>query len=507
MRFRASLGIFAAAIILGASGAAADPTGRFIYVTPTAGFTLFDGDLRAPNSALKDAAYWGGRAGYQWKPWLAVEAAGGVASSHELGAGGSAISYWHGSGNLVVMPWRGLIGNPFVSLGFGRASLSPDGATVKFPTYQDQPGNLAQGGLDAALGWTAWASDRWGIRMEGRDVVWFGKDKLTAAKTHTMVSSIGLTYTLGSKPRDTDVDGVPDRADHCANTPRGATVDASGCPKDSDGDGVLDGLDQCANTPKGARITATGCPIDSDGDGVYDGLDDCADSPKGATVDAKGCTSDSDGDGVLDGLDKCPNTPKGARIDASGCPIDSDHDGVFDGLDTCPDTAPGVAVDSVGCPIGFREREQELLDTGKIRLQNVQFEFGKADLKAESKPILDTVGDLLSKWPVLKLEIGGHTDNKGSAKLNLKLSQSRADSVRAYLYERFPTLTPDQFTTKGYGSTKPIVSNDTEAGRAVNRRVEFVVLNRGVLQQEIEKRSKPAGSPADSTQAPPGGGK
>jgi OmpA-OmpF porin, OOP family len=507
MRFRVALGIFAAAIILGASGAAADPTGRYTYITPTAGFTLFDGDIKAPTQSLKDAPYWGGRAGYQWKPWLAFEAAGGVSSSHELAPGGSKISYWHGSGNVVVTPWRGLIGNPFVSMGFGRASLSPKNSNVGFPNYQDGTGNLSQGGLDAALGWTAWVTDRWGVRMEGRDVVWFGKDKLTAARTHTMVSTIGLTYALGSKPRDTDGDGVPDRADRCPNTPTGATVDATGCPKDSDGDGVLDGLDQCANTPKGARIDSKGCPIDSDGDGVYDGLDECPDTPKGATVDAKGCTSDSDGDGVLDGLDKCPDTPKGAKIDASGCPLDSDHDGVFDGLDKCPDTEPGVAVDSVGCPVGFEQRQQELLDTGKIVLQNVQFETGKADLKPESKPTLDAVGDLLSHWTALKIEIGGHTDSKGSKKLNEKLSQARADSVRAYMLQRFPKLDPAQFTTKGYGSSRPVVPNDTEAGRAVNRRVEFKVLNVGVLQQEVEKRSKAAAAPSDSTQAPPGGGK
>ena len=198
MRFRVPLGICAAAIILGASGAAADPTGRFTYVTPTAGFTLFDGDIQAPTTSLKDAPYWGARVGYQWKPWLAFEAAGGAASTHELAPGGNKISYRHGSANLVLTPWRGVIGNPFVSLGFGSASLSPKNSAVRFPAYQDKSGSLAQGGLDAACGWTAWVTDRWGIRMEGRDIVWFGKDKLTAAKTHTIASTVGLTYTFGS---------------------------------------------------------------------------------------------------------------------------------------------------------------------------------------------------------------------------------------------------------------------------------------------------------------------
>ena len=500
MRFRVPSAIVAAAIILGAAGATADPTGRYIYVTPTAGFTIFDGDIQAPTQSLKDVGYWGGRVGYQWKSWLGFELAAGIASTHENAPGGSDILYRHLSGNIALTPWRGVIGNPFLSLGFGRSGY-------RAPSWPAGTWNLVQGNLEAATGWTAWVNDRWGVRFEGRDIVWLPKDDMTKPVTHTVVSSVALTYTLGSKPRDTDSDGVTDRHDRCPNTPKGATVDATGCPKDSDGDGVLDGLDQCPNTPKGAKIDAKGCPIDSDGDGVPDGLEDCPDTPKGETVDAKGCTSDSDGDGVLDGLDQCPNTPKGAKIDDKGCPIDSDHDGVFDGLDQCPDTAPGVAVDSVGCPIGFHEREQELLDTGRIRLQNVQFEFGKANLLPESRPTLDAVGDLLAHWPALQIEIGGHTDNKGTAKLNLKLSQARADTVRAYLLQRFPTLNGSQFTTKGYGLTKPLISNETDAGRALNRRVEFVVLNRGVLIKEIEKRSAPATppAPADTTQTPGGG--
>jgi hypothetical protein len=70
------------------------------------------------------------------------------------------------------------------------------------------------------------------------------------------------------------------------------------------------------------------------------------------------------------------------------------------------------------------------------------------------------------------------------------------------MLQRFPNLDSGQFTTKGYGPSRPIVPNDTEGNRALNRRVEFKVLNVGVLQQEIEKRSKPAGAPSDSTQTP-----
>ncbi|MBI3540524.1 MAG: OmpA family protein, partial [Candidatus Eisenbacteria bacterium] len=261
-----------------------------------------------------------------------------------------------------------------------------------------------------------------------------------------------------------------------------------GCPKDSDGDGVFDGLDKCPGTPKGATVDATGCPKDSDGDGVFDGLDKCEGTPAGATVDATGCPKDSDGDGVFDGIDKCEGTASGATVDATGCPKDSDGDGVFDGLDKCPDTPKDAKVDRDGCPIEIMERETELLDTGMIRLQNVNFETAKADILPESFPVLDVVGQVLTKWPELKLEIGGHTDSRGSAKLNQKLSESRAQSVLTYLLQKFPGLKAEQFTVKGYGEIKPIAPNNTQIGMAKNRRVEFVVLNKDVLKREREKR-------------------
>ncbi|HEY3214867.1 MAG TPA: OmpA family protein, partial [Candidatus Eisenbacteria bacterium] len=298
----------------------------------------------------------------------------------------------------------------------------------------------------------------------------------------------GLVLALGGKPRDTDGDGVPDRKDRCPDTPHGATVDASGCPKDSDGDQVLDGLDRCADTPKGCTVDQTGCPKDDDGDGVCNGLDQCADTPKGATVDASGCPKDSDGDQVLDGLDPCPETPKGCTVDEKGCPKDSDGDGVCDGRDQCPDTTPGLRVDSEGCPIEVQEKETELLDTGMIRLQNVNFETGKSTVLAESYPVLEVVGQVLSKWPELSIEIGGHTDARGSEAYNQKLSEGRAAAVRQYLVEQFPGLKPEQFTAQGYGESRPLVPNTSALNWAKNRRVEFVVKNKEVLKREVERR-------------------
>ena len=201
-----------------------------------------------------------------------------------------------------------------------------------------------------------------------------------------------------------------------------------------------------------------------------------------------GKPKDTDGDGVPDKKDKCPNTPAGAKVDATGCPTDADGDGVWDGLDKCPDTPKGAKVDADGCPIVVTEKETELLDTGMIRLQNVNFETGKSDLLPESFPILDDVGPILRKWPQLQIEVGGHTDSRGTTARNQTLSEARANAVRNYLLKKFPDIVASQLSAKGYGESRPIAPNKGVANMAKNRRVEFVVLNKDVLKKEVEKR-------------------
>ncbi|HEX7078567.1 MAG TPA: OmpA family protein, partial [Candidatus Eisenbacteria bacterium] len=236
------------------------------------------------------------------------------------------------------------------------------------------------------------------------------------------------------------------------------------------------------------KVDATGCPVDTDGDGVYDGIDQCADTPKGAKVDAKGCPTDADGDGVADGIDQCGATPTGCTVSANGCPSDADQDGVCDGVDKCPDTPADARVDRNGCPIEVSTKETELLETGMIRLQGINFDTGKATIKPESDKALDEVGDILTRWPGLRIEIAGHTDSRGSDAQNQKLSEARAKAVLAYMLDRFPELRPEQFTAKGYGETQPIATNTTELGMSKNRRVEFRVLNKEALKRETETK-------------------
>lgn len=259
---------------------------------------------------------------------------------------------------------------------------------------------------------------------------------------------------------------------------------------DRDRDGIVDSNDRCPDTPYGASVDEFGCPSDSDGDGVCDGIDACPSTPKGAAVNKKGCPLDSDKDGVYDGIDRCPDTPKGATVDGSGCPTDSDGDGVCNGIDRCPNTPAGTEVDEYGCPIETSEKEEEFLDTGMIRESNILFELGKADLKPESRRVLDEIGKILVQWPALKIEIGGHTDNQGAEDFNQKLSEDRAAAVFEYLKANFPKINADNFTAKGYGESAPVASNDTMQGRAQNRRVEFKCLNLEELQREMDRRRR-----------------
>ncbi|MCX5851677.1 MAG: OmpA family protein [Deltaproteobacteria bacterium] len=213
-------------------------------------------------------------------------------------------------------------------------------------------------------------------------------------------------------------------------------------------------------------------PKDSDGDGVMDDNDACPGTPAGVAVDASGCPLDSDKDGVYDYLDKCPGTPLGVVVDKNGCPLDSDGDGILDYLDKCPDKpAPGT-VD--GCPELVEEVKEEaaaaILETKRMKL-NVEFDYDKADVKTKYHDEIGKLADVLKKYPEISVTVEGHTDNRGTDKYNQVLSQKRADNVRKYLIEKFG-IEGARVKAKGYGESRPIADNATDAGKQINRRVE-----------------------------------
>ena len=112
----------------------------------------------------------------------------------------------------------------------------------------------------------------------------------------------------------------------------------------------------------------------------------------------------------------------------------------------------------------------------KIVLNNIFFDFDKATLRTESTNELERLTKLLNDMPTLKIEISGHTDNKGSATYNQTLSESRSKSVVDYLIAH--TISADRLTFKGYGLSQPIASNDTDEGRQMNRRTEFKIISK-----------------------------
>ena len=318
-------------------------------------------------------------------------------------------------------------------------------------------------GVDAGLNWFFGTAT--GPKDGDKDGVMDESDACPGSAAGERVDARGCAL-----PKDADADGITDPNDACPGTMAGERVDARGCPlpKDADHDGVTDNNDRCAGTPMGVAVDANGCPRDTDADGVSDNNDRCAGTPAGTPVDANGCPRDSDSDGVADTADRCPGTPAGIAVDGNGCPLpDTDGDKVVDRDDKCPNTPAGLEVDSNGCQRLFNAAAGKTT----LVLSGVNFRSGSSALTPTSRPILDRVAEALVNNPTVKVEVGGHTDNSGSAATNRRLSQARANSVRAYLISK--GVDGSRVSAVGYGPDQPTVPNNTAANRAANRRVEL----------------------------------
>ena len=134
-------------------------------------------------------------------------------------------------------------------------------------------------------------------------------------------------------------------------------------------------------------------------------------------------------------------------------------------MDQCPGTARGTEVDARGCAI--------LRPT--LVLRGVNFAVDSAEIDPSSFPVLDGVARILADNPDVRVEISGHTDNTGGRAHNMSLSQARAESVRNYMVSR--GIAEARLDARGYGPTRPVASNDTEEGKAQNRRIEFTRLD------------------------------
>jgi outer membrane protein OmpA-like peptidoglycan-associated protein len=281
------------------------------------------------------------------------------------------------------------------------------------------------------------------LRLDVRDSVSPGRG-VNAGAVHSPEVLLGLSVVLGRKrvpppPPDTDGDTILDADDRCVETP--GVREYEGCPiPDTDGDGVLDPGDGCVKTPGVPEYK--GCPIpDSDGDEILDPDDECV--YVAGVKEYKGCPiPDTDGDGFLDPNDGCVDVPESRNgyKDEDGC---------------CDVVPPEVRA-----------------FTGIIR--GIYFDNDKAVVKKKSGKVLREALKVFREFPAFKVEIVGHTDDRGSREHNVDLSERRATAVKQWLVDR--DIDAARLITRGAGPDEPLESNATKKGRAKNRRIEFKLI-------------------------------
>lgn len=241
--------------------------------------------------------------------------------------------------------------------------------------------------------------------------------------------------------------------------------------------------------------------LDNDGDGVRDARDECPNDPEDMDgfLDEDGCMeNDNDADSLVDSVDQCPNEtedPDGF-LDEDGCAEpDNDEDGVVDGLDDCPMEPEDTDSfqDEDGCPEpGPRAAVVTITDTRILISERIYFDHDTENIRSVSFPLLDQVasviGDLSGNR---RIRVEGYTDSAGNDQYNLDLSYRRARSVVEYLAHR--GVPESRLAYVGYGEANPVAPNDSLEGRALNRRVEFTIL-------EVEDTAAP---PRPPTRPPP----
>lgn len=255
---------------------------------------------------------------------------------------------------------------------------------------------------------------------------------------------------------------------------RFATEQDEGCasgPEDFDG---FDDGDFCAD-------------LDNDHDGVPDAADECPNDAEDVDrfADDDGCPdTDNDADGVPDDADACPteSEDRDGFADDDGCPEpDNDEDGIADGLDDCPMEPEDIDnfQDDDGCPEpGPDGPSVTVTDTRILISERIYFDYDRDTIRSVSMPMLDQVATTVAELSeALRIRIDGYTDNQGVSAYNLDLSFRRARAVVEYLVSR--GLPRSRLEYRGYGDANPVAPNDSVEGQALNRRVEFTILQEG----------------------------
>lgn len=160
---------------------------------------------------------------------------------------------------------------------------------------------------------------------------------------------------------------------------------------------------------------------------------------------------------------------------------DEDDDGVFDRRDRCPGTPPNTTVHHNGCPLKEYASAPaepaaepiEVVESVRVEL-DVKFDFNKSDVKQDSQADIQSLADFMKQYPQTTTTVEGHTDAVGSDAYNQALSERRANAVRDVLVNQHG-IDSSRVSSVGYGESRPVADNDSESGRAINRRVEAEV--------------------------------
>ena len=470
---RRTAAIYMMVAVLGAANAVADLPETAIYVGPFGGatFVLDNWDLNETPDAgipLKQFVPMVGlRVGATFAYWVNVEASlAALFLTSDLDDDSNIALTYKADVLVNLLPSGDWV--PFAGVGFGAYNNLSSGLG------SDLDYRIGAGvGLRGLL--TRWLV----LRV---DFAWaltdgFGESKL--ANNLELLLGVDFIVWQQGKDDDWDKDGILNPDDKCPRLAGHRT--GKGCP-DRDGDTVLDGKDRCPG--QAGPVALAGCP-DTDKDGIIDIEDAC---PRLAgTAKLKGCP-DTDGDGITDAKDRCPKRP--GPVAFRGCP-DTDKDGLADLDDRCPAKAgpkafkgcpdtdkDGIADVDDRCPSEKGIPELQGCPAEKpMVLDGVTFLYNSDELTPSAKRILDRVAKTMTDHPKMTVRIVGHTSSKGRTRHNDKLSLRRAKSVKAYL-STVKGIAGARMKTLGRGARKPRASNETEEGRAKNRRIEFELLGR-----------------------------
>lgn len=385
---------------------------------PARDLELFEPQQNRPNQGFLPLATvapdLGLRVGYYPLRFWGIEAEGALMPTTTLDRA-FATRLWTLRGHLIgQLPVASIA--PFVVVGAGAFALRSNALVL---------GNDVDPAFHLGIGTKVFINRRITMRLDLRDQI-SPRRGVEGGATNSIEVLLGLSIPLG---RERDRDPGADPESECPPA----------VPVDSDGDGFLDTEDRC---PTEEGVAPDGCPV----------------------------PGDQDADGFLDEDDACPQQP---GIAPDGCPDpDADEDGIPVPTDACPDEPENRNgfEDDDGCPDEIPEEVQRF----NGRLDGINFELGKAALTRSSRPVLDAATEVLTQYPSVRIEVSGHTDNKGRRELNMQLSRRRSEAVKAYLVEH--GIDAERITIRGAGPDEPIDSNATREGRANNRRIEFRVL-------------------------------